>query len=262
MIQGNRLWSKKSSSTVNLSLFHSPKGRRYQLCDDVVSCVLLLQLAVVPFIYELRGRRLPWLLARSYGFLRTLVLELFVTEKSCDNSRFRKIVEIINKNQHPLKLYSLIERVVMQQTSDEYPPNNLVDNLLAVLTLKQQNNQTNTQWYEKLNTRVDVAESVGVEFGNFTSLWSYCCEARQWGDYQNLTDDEQATIRNDSKERLLAYLIIANSSGTSTHESVKNNLLDAFIANRDRKKLNSGVRVGGAGCYTFWTKLELATGQL
>ena len=141
--------------------------------------------------------------------------------------------EIINKNQRPLELYSLIERVVMQQTGDEYPPNNLVDNLLAVLTLKQQNNQTNTQWYEKLNTRVDVAESVGVEFGNFTSLWSYCCEARQWGEYQNLTDDEQATIRNDSKERLLAYLLIANSSATSTHEAVKNNLLDAYIAKRD-----------------------------
>ncbi len=68
--------------------------------------------------------------------------------------------EIINKNQRPLELYSLIERVVMQQTGDEYPPNNLVDNLLAVLTLKQQNNQTNTQWYEKQNTQVDVTESV------------------------------------------------------------------------------------------------------
>ena len=141
--------------------------------------------------------------------------------------------DTINKTQRPLELYSLIERVVMQQTGDEYPPNNLVDNILAVLTLKQQNNQTNTQWYEKLNTRVDVAESVGVEFGNFTSLWSYCCEARQWGEYQNLSATDQATIRNDSKERLLGYLIITNSSSTSIHESVKNNLLEAYIAKRD-----------------------------
>jgi hypothetical protein len=121
----------------------------------------------------------------------------------------------------------------MQQTGDEYPPNNLVDNLLAILTLKQQNNQTNTQWYEKLNTRVDVAESVGVELTNFTSLWSYCCDARGWGDYATLTADEQLTIRNDSKERLLSYLLIANSSNTSIHESVKNNLLEAYIAKRD-----------------------------
>ena len=38
---------------------------------------------------------------------------------------------------------------------------NLIDNLLAVMTMRQQSNQSNTQWYEKLNMRVDVAESVG-----------------------------------------------------------------------------------------------------
>ena len=141
--------------------------------------------------------------------------------------------ENVNKNRKPLELYMLIKRVVMKQTGDEYPPHNLVENLLAVLTLKQQNNQSNAQWYEKLNTRVDVAESVGVQFSNFTSLWDYCCESRGWGEYETLTYDEQDTIRNDSKERLLAYLLIVNSSNTTTHESVKNNLLESFIAKRD-----------------------------
>ena len=45
--------------------------------------------------------------------------------------------DAVNKGQKPLELYTLIEKVVMQQTGDEYPPNNLVDNLLAILTLKQ-----------------------------------------------------------------------------------------------------------------------------
>ena len=40
-------------------------------------------------------------------------------------------------------------------------------------------------------------------------------------------------IKSESKERLLAYLLIVNSSNTSTHESLKNNLLEAFIARRD-----------------------------
>ncbi len=35
------------------------------------------------------------------------------------------------------------------------------------------------------------------------------------------------------KERLLAYLLILNSSNTATHKLVKNNLLEAFIAKRD-----------------------------
>lgn len=32
-----------------------------------------------------------------------------------------------------------------------------------------QNNQSNAQWYKKLNTHMDVAESVGVEFDNFNA---------------------------------------------------------------------------------------------
>ena len=59
----------------------------------------------------------------------------------------------------------------MNQTGDEYPPHNLMENLLAVLTLKQQPNQSNAGWYEKFNTWVDVAESVGVKFDKFSSLW-------------------------------------------------------------------------------------------
>ena len=150
-------------------------------------------------------------------------------DKLHDDSQWEKI----NREQKPLELYTLIEKVVMKQTGDEYPPHNLVENLLAVLTLKQQSNQSNAQWYEKLNTRVDVAESVGIRFDNFPSLWSYCCEANKWNEYETLTADEQATIRTESKERLLAYLLVVNSSNTSTHESVKNNLLEAFIAKRD-----------------------------
>jgi hypothetical protein len=141
--------------------------------------------------------------------------------------------DTVNQNKKLLELYTLIEKVVMQQTGNEYPASNLVDNLLAVLMLKQQNNQSNTQWYEKLNTQVDVAELVVVEFNNFKSLWEYCCKARGWSNYESLTNAEKQQIGEDSKERLLGYLLIANSSSTANHESIKNNLLEAFIAKRN-----------------------------
>jgi hypothetical protein len=136
--------------------------------------------------------------------------------------------EVVNKNQKPLELYALIKRVVMEQSRDEYAAHNLVENLMGVLTLKQQINQSNAQWYKKLNTRVDVAESVGVQFDNFASLWEYCCTAKDWGEYQTLAAGEQETICNKSKERL-----IINSSNTPTHEPLNNNLMEAFIAKRD-----------------------------
>ena len=85
---------------------------------------------------------------------------------------------------------------------------------------------------------MDVAESVGVQFDNFRCLWEHCCEHRGWKEYDTLNPDEQQTIRNDSKERLLGYLLIVNSSNSATHESVKTNLLEAFIAKRDEYPAN------------------------
>jgi hypothetical protein len=52
-------------------------------------------------------------------------------------------------------------------------------------------------------------------------------------EYDTLTPEEQETIREDSKEQLLAYLMTVNSSNTATHESMKTNVLEAFIAKRD-----------------------------
>jgi hypothetical protein len=54
-----------------------------------------------------------------------------------------------NKNQKLLELYTLIERVVMKQTGDEYPPCNVINNLLSVLLMKQQQNMSNAQRYKQ-----------------------------------------------------------------------------------------------------------------
>jgi hypothetical protein len=72
-----------------------------------------------------------------------------------------------------------------------------------------------------------------VQYNDFSSLWDYCCKAKGWGEFNTLTPNEQDKIRSESNKRLLAYLLLVNSSNTSTHESVKNNLLEAFIARRD-----------------------------
>jgi hypothetical protein len=103
---------------------------------------------------------------------------------------------------------------------------------------------SNAQWYEKFNTRVDVAESVGVEFDVFKSMWDYCIENRGWNEYDTLTTDEQKQIRAESKERLFAYLLIKNSSSTSTHDTVRNNLQEAFIAKRDEYPTTRSDAIG------------------
>ena len=141
--------------------------------------------------------------------------------------------DAINTSQKPLELYTLIEKVVMKQTDDEYAPSNLVDHIMAVFSMKQPNNLSNSLWREKLDTRVDVAESIGVEFDQFTVIWDYVCKSEKLGDYDTLSTDEQKEVRSKSRERLLAYLLIKNSSNISTHDTVRNNLLESFIAKRD-----------------------------
>ena len=89
------------------------------------------------------------------------------TQNLQDKMHYNDKWEDVNKKQKALELYALIERVVMKQTGDEYPPCNIVDNLLSVLLMKQQQNMSNAQWYEQFCTRVDVAELMGVTFDSF-----------------------------------------------------------------------------------------------
>jgi hypothetical protein len=93
---------------------------------------------------------------------------------------------------------------------------------------------SNAQWYKQFCTRVDVAELVGVQFDSFKCLWDYCIKQKGWGEYDTLTLEEQATIQSKSKERLFAYLLIKNSSLTTNHNSIQNNLLESFIAKQDK----------------------------
>ncbi len=57
----------------------------------------------------------------------------------------------------PLKLYKLIESVVLKQTKDQYPVAAVWDQYSAVFNAKQRY-LPNTEWYERFNSKVEVAE--------------------------------------------------------------------------------------------------------
>ena len=66
----------------------------------------------------------------------------------------------VSASYKPLELYKLIESVVIKQTEDQYPVAAVWDQYMAVYSAKQ-GSLTNTKWYERFNTKVEVAESVG-----------------------------------------------------------------------------------------------------
>ncbi len=60
----------------------------------------------------------------------------------------------------------------MKRTENQYPVAVLWEQLSNVANAKQ-GNSTNNEWYERFNTKVEVAESVGVSF-DFKMIWEYC----------------------------------------------------------------------------------------
>jgi hypothetical protein len=136
----------------------------------------------------------------------------------------------VSMSYDPLKLYKLIERVVLKQTEDQYPFAAIHEQNLAVLNTKQ-GGLSNTQWYERFNTRYDVARSVGVEFGHKT-LWEYCAQASHSRSYNSLTTAEQIVVKQAAEERYLAYLFLVNSG--SQHDLLRKELQNEFTKGSDK----------------------------
>ena len=115
----------------------------------------------------------------------------------------------VSTSYDPLELYKLIKRVVLKQTEDQHPFAAIHEQNLTVLNTRQ-GSLSNTQWYERFNTRYDVARSVGVEFGHKVLL-EYCAQSIHLKIYDSLTLAEQTATKQSAEERYLAYLFLVNS---------------------------------------------------
>ena len=91
-----------------------------------------------------------------------------------------------------LELYKLIKRVILKQTEDQYPVTALWEQLTNVVNAKQ-GNLTNNKWYDRFNTKVEVAKSVGVNF-NFEKIWEYCAQEVHKAAYTTLQPDKQEAV--------------------------------------------------------------------
>ncbi len=80
-----------------------------------------------------------------------------------DKMKQEKAWAQVSVSYKPLDLYKLIESVMLKQTEDHYLVAALWEQYGAVYNAKQ-GNLTSTEWYERFNTKVEVAESVGCVF--------------------------------------------------------------------------------------------------
>jgi hypothetical protein len=94
----------------------------------------------------------------------------------------------------------------------------------------KQGKSTNNEWYDRFNTKVEVAESVGVSF-DFEKIWEYCAMEAHKAACTLLRPDEQEAVRVSARERFLLYALIKTSN--SKHNKIKDNLLDDYTKGSD-----------------------------
>ena len=69
--------------------------------------------------------------------------------------------EAISMSYNPLLLYHLIEKMVLAQTEDQYPFVTVYEQEMVLYSFWQET-LLNPQYYEHFNTKVDVANAIGI----------------------------------------------------------------------------------------------------
>ena len=112
----------------------------------------------------------------------------------------------VSTSYDPLSLFRLIEKTILAQTEDQYPFAMVYDQEHAFFSFRQET-MTNTVWYEKFNTRVDVGEAIGIT-RQHKILLDYVAQELHTQDFAALGEAEQAAVRVDAKERYQAYVFL------------------------------------------------------
>ena len=112
-------------------------------------------------------------------------------------------------------LYRLIENTVLSQTEYQYPFATVYNQELCFYAFRQ-DNLSDPQWYERLNTKVDVREEIGV-IRQHKVLLEYVAQELYTQTFSALTEAEQLVTREEARERYLSYAFL-RQSGTQHAE--------------------------------------------
>ena len=82
---------------------------------------------------------------------------------------------------------------------------------------------TNNQWYDRINTKVDVGTSIGIT-RQHDVLMEWTSQQLEKQSFTTLSDAKKLEICEESEERYLAYIFIKQSAKTS--EKLRTSLSD------------------------------------
>ena len=126
---------------------------------------------------------------------------------------------------NPLALYSLIEKTVLTQSETLYQFATIYAQEQAFYSFRQDTTMSNTQWYERFNTKLDVGTAVGVTHQHKGLLDCVAMELHQTT-FESLPAAEQQAVRDDTEERYASLALLLQSG--SQHAKLKESIRDSF----------------------------------
>ena len=117
----------------------------------------------------------------------------------------------VSMSYDPLALLDFIEKTVMSQYQDTYPCATVYESQLSIMGYHQ-NTQSNDAYYNRFNTKCDFADAIGLNLGYHSMLHEWFTQLYHFGDdFEYLTGVQQLAVRNNSKDKYLAYVMIQKS---------------------------------------------------
>jgi Reverse transcriptase (RNA-dependent DNA polymerase) len=175
-------------------------------------------------IYRSKVEALQKHRGQAFSMIKGQCTQALLEQMKCDTD----YTTIIASND-PLRLKTLIERAIISQSENKYPYATLYEQEVGLFGF-QQNLMTDDQWHERFNTKVDIGNSLGVTREHLLSL-NYVSEDLYSKKFEELDPDEKEEVREDAKERYLAYIFL-RQSGTQ-HEQLKRDLSNDFTKAAD-----------------------------
>lgn len=186
--------------------------------------------------YRERTSRLAKQRGQAFSMIRGQCMQILLDKMKHDPQWLTA-----SESYDPLTLFRIIEKTILAQTEDQYPYATVYEQECSLYSF-QQNILTNEQWYERFNTRIDVGTAIGVTRQHKVLLDHVGSEFKDAAgnpaprEFDNMTDDQQKTAREEAEERYISYVFLRQSG--KQHNKLKVDLQNDFTTGDDRYPKN------------------------
>ncbi len=133
---------------------------------------------------------------------------------------------MISKPFDPNLLFKLLEKIVLQQSDNQYRMAVLIAKQLSILSFCQDDHLGNAAYYDCFTTRVEVARQAGVCYYSPALLEDKATQL-QLGDFDKLSSADKKKIIDQVKQEYLAYQFL-NNSNAKMHTQLKKDVVNDY----------------------------------